>query len=131
MATFSKQDVYLLHPCCPWCNWIYTYPEDTFDGQDIVLFMTEHGGLDFLPWIMAGSVDLATEFVEVTGIAVGYEGIIGRTALHFAALYMRPLVITYLLSKGASKIVEDHNNMSPLDIAYLSNDQATIDAMEA
>lgn len=130
MTTFTKEDLYLLNPCEPYPTRIFEADVDEpFNGAVIVDFINSFDP-KMIPWIVAGSVNLAIELIEEQSIDVNLRGHSNRTALHFAAIYRRPDVIAYLLTKGASKLLVDIDGKTPVQLANESEDPATIAAME-
>lgn len=130
MATFTKAEIRALDPCYPWSPGLLDkYPEDSATAAEIKAYVEGLGKASVLPWLMAGSVALAADF----GPMIGWNasGDRGRTALHYAAYYKRPSVITYLLSQGSSKAVMDDKGLTPVQVAAMTQDAATIAAMGA
>lgn len=125
----TKAEVKVLGPCHPFARLIDKAPKDPMTAQEIINFLTGENVLGAVPWLMSGSVKLATAFITEAGQSANVLGLRSRTALHLAAYYRRAAVITYLLSQGANKTLQDDEGLTPVVIAILTNDPATIAAM--
>ncbi len=129
MATFSKDYLYALEPCCPWDCVIFEQTGDPWTGAEMKAILQTLGKLDFLPWLMGASVDLATELITVTGESVDLQGIHNRTALHWAITRQDALTVAYLVGEGANKLIADADGYTQTDLAYLSENADIISAM--
>ena len=130
MATFSKDYFYTLAPCCPWPEWIFEVPESgPFTGAEIKTILTDGGRLEWLSWVVGGSVALATEFLDVVGEDVDLEGWHERTPLHWAVMRQDVATVTYLVAAGASKILPDADGYTQNEMALLTENADIISAM--
>lgn len=128
--TYTKAQILALSPCYPWGPvLIPAYPQDPATPQEVYAYLVAEELTDVLPWFMGSFVEGAQGMIEEAGVAVDNLDHYNRSALHLAAIKTKPDVITYLLSKGADKTLLDRDNLSPVDLALLTSDQATIDAM--
>jgi len=108
---------------------IHDFPEDSATGAQIKSYMAAQNGLDSLPWLMSGTVPLATEFIEVVGEDPNRVGSLGRVPLHWAVLCCCLDVVIYLMTKGADKDLEDKFGNTPWTLALASENQDIIDAL--
>lgn len=131
MVKFTKAEIKLLGPCHPWNpSYIEFYPEDEATAPEIKAYVeTIDAGV--LAWLMAGSVALATAMIADAGMDVNFSGSLGRRPLHFAALYCKVDVITYLRSMGADNNLTDIEGLTPKDFALATEDAGVIAAMGA
>jgi ankyrin repeat protein len=79
---------------------------------------------------MGASLALATEFIEENELDVNLQDTRnGKTALHYAVRHGSAEAITYLLSQGASKTIEDNKGKTPEQLALLLGSEAVKEAM--
>lgn len=131
MATFTKAEILALGPCSPWNPiWVQACPFDPFTGPEMEAYIET---LDYpsppYPWLMGSTVALATEFIEVVGRDVNQKDVVGNTALHWAVVNLDAPLITYLLSKGASKVIANNNGITPEKQALLTGNVDVMAAM--
>jgi hypothetical protein len=130
MQTVTKQEIKDLGPCWPWVPAVIDqFEDDPSNGPDILAFVISIGHPEVVPWLMAGNTNLAAALVTDALADVNAPGIHARCALHFAAIYERVDVITWLRQHGANNSIGDADDLTPVDLANLTGNQAVIDAM--